>query len=124
MNFLTYTRLGLCIGVSAILLNLVSCSKTTTDSPTPTETATFDLIQQKIFTPSCALSGCHASEKDATFIQHGLVLAEGVAYANLVGVDPKNTNAKADGLKRVKAYASLESLLYHKLNISASYHSG
>ncbi|GAB4029154.1 monooxygenase [Spirosoma gilvum] len=124
MNFLTCTRLSLCVGVSAILLNLVSCSKTTTDSPNPTETASFDLIQQKIFTPSCALSGCHASEKDATFIQHGLVLAEGVAYANLVGVDPKNTNAKADGLKRVKAYASLESLLYHKLNISASHHSG
>ena len=124
MNFLTYTRLGLCIGVSAVLLNLVSCSKTATDSPTPTDAASFDLIQQKIFTPSCASSGCHASDKDASFAQHGLVLAAGVAYENLVGVDPKNTNAKQDGLKRVKAFASLESLLYHKLNISASHHSG
>ncbi|MVM39041.1 hypothetical protein GO730_18300 [Spirosoma sp. HMF3257] len=125
MNFLTSTRLGLIsIGVSALLLTLVSCSKTTTDSPDPTDIASFDLIQQKILTPSCATSGCHLSEKDGTFIQHGLVLAAGVAYANLVGVDPKNSDAKADGLKRVKAFASLESLLYHKLNISASHHSG
>lgn len=125
MNFLTSTRLGLIsIGVSALLLSLVSCSKTATDSPDPTDMASFDLIQQKILTPSCATSGCHLSEKDGTFIQHGLVLAAGVAYANLVGVDPKNSDAKADGLKRVKAFASLESLLYHKLNISASHHSG
>ncbi|GAB3693320.1 hypothetical protein GCM10027592_13080 [Spirosoma flavus] len=124
MNFLTYTRLGLSIGVSALLLNLGGCSKTAMDSPDPSETATFDLIQQKIFTPSCATSGCHASDKDGTFVQHGLVLSAGVAYENLVNVDPKNTNAKADALKRVKPFASLESLLYHKLNLSASHHSG
>ena len=124
MNFLTYTRLGLTVGMSALLLNTLSCTKTSTDSPAPTELASFDLIQQKILTPSCATSGCHSSEKDATFFQHGLVLAQGVAYQNLVGVDPKNSEAKADGLKRVKAFASLESLLYHKLNTAASHHSG
>ena len=124
MNFLTYTRSGLSIVVSALLLNLISCKKTALDSPAPADMASFDLMQQKILTPSCATSGCHASEKDATFAQHGLVLAAGVAYENLVGVDPKNSDAKADGFKRVKAFASLESLLYHKLNISASHHSG
>lgn len=124
MNFLTYSRLGLTLGVSALLLNTMSCSKTTTDTPAPTEVSSFDLIQQKILTPSCATSGCHSSEKDATFFQHGLVLAAGVAYENMVGVDPKNSSAKADGLKRIKAFASLESLLYHKLSSSASHHSG
>lgn len=124
MNVLTYNRLLLGVVVSAILLNTVSCKKEETSTPSPTETSSFDLIQQKILTPSCATSGCHASEKDASFAQHGLVLAEGVAYQNLVGVDPKNADAKADGLKRVKAYASLESLLYHKLNVAASHHSG
>ena len=124
MNFLTYTRLSLLIGASAALLNMVSCTKNATDTPTPTEVSSFDLIQQKILIPSCATSGCHLSDKDATYFQHGLVLAEGVAYQNLVGVDPKNSNAKTDGLKRVKPFASLESLLYHKLNISASHHSG
>lgn len=124
MNFLTYTRLGLSIGVVAVLLNLVSCSKNATDSPAPTDLGTFDLIQQKILTPSCATSGCHLSTTDGTYAQHGLVLAEGVAYQNLVGVDPKNSEAKTDGLKRVKAFASLESLLYHKLNPEASHHAG
>lgn len=120
MNFLTYTRLGLLMSASALLLSLISCK----DAATPTGESSFDLIQQKIFTPSCATSGCHASEKDATFAQHGLVLAAGVAYKNLVGIDPKNSGALADGLKRVKAFAFLESLLYHKLSVDASHHSG
>ncbi|SOD77973.1 monooxygenase [Spirosoma fluviale] len=124
MNFLTYTRLALTVGVSALGLNLVSCSKDTTETLAPTETSSFDLIQQKILTPTCATSGCHLSDKDATYFQHGLVLAEGVAYQNLVRVDPKNSGAKADGLKRVKAFASLESLLYHKITTTASHHSG
>ncbi|MBD2757037.1 monooxygenase [Spirosoma validum] len=124
MNFLKYTHLGLCLATSMLLLNMVSCKQGATDSPDPADIASFDLIQQKILTTSCATSGCHASEKDASFVQHGLVLAEGVAYQNLVGVDPKNSEAKADGLKRVKAFASLESLLYHKLNSTASHHSG
>lgn len=124
MNFLTYTRLGLSLGVVASLLNLVSCTKTATESPAPTEVSSFDLIQKKILTTSCATSGCHLSDKDITYIQHGLVLAEGVAYQNMVGVDPRNSDAKTDGLKRVKAFASFESLLYHKLTTSASHHSG
>ena len=124
MNVLTYTRLGLTVGISALLLNLVSCKDAGVDSSASTGLSSFDQIQQKIFTPSCATSGCHSSEKDATFAQHGLVLAAGAAYQNLVGVNPKNSEALADGLKRVKAFASLESLLYHKLNVAASHHSG
>ncbi|GAB3888634.1 hypothetical protein GCM10028825_21740 [Spirosoma agri] len=107
-----------------LLVHVVSCTKPATEASDPAITASFDLIQQQILTPSCATSGCHASERDADFVQHGLVLAEGVAYQNLVGVDPKNVQAKADGLKRVKAFASLESLLYHKLTVSASHHTG
>ncbi len=122
MNFLTYNRLLVSIAISALVLNAVSCKKEES-AVDAANTASFDLIQQKILTPGCATSGCHASEKDASFAQHGLVLAEGVAYQNLVGVDPKNADAKADGLKRVKAFASLESLLYHKLNVAASHHS-
>ncbi|GAB3808281.1 hypothetical protein GCM10028819_46990 [Spirosoma humi] len=124
MNFLTYNRSGLSIGMSALLLTMLSCTKNSTEPEAPAATSSFELIQQKILTPTCATSGCHLSEKDATFFQHGLVLADGVAYQNLVGVDPKNSDAKADGLKRVKAFASLESLLYHKLTPTASHHSG
>ena len=126
MNRLTYTRFVLGSVVSVLLLNLTACQKTGTDADMtePDALASFSLMQQKILTPSCATAGCHASERDPSFAQHGLVLAEGVAYQNLVGVDPTNSAAKADGLKRVKAFASLESLLYHKLNIAASHHSG
>lgn len=124
MNILAITRLGLSIGTVALLLNTVSCTKPATDTPAPSELSSFDLIQQRILTPSCATSGCHLSAKDGTFIQHGLVLAEGVAYQNLVGVDPRNSAAKTDGLKRIKPFASLESLLYHKLTTDASHHAG
>ncbi|GAB3972064.1 hypothetical protein GCM10028806_23490 [Spirosoma terrae] len=108
----------------SVAIVLVSCRDAGVGTDTPVAAGSFELIQQKILTPSCAISGCHASESDASFAQHGLVLAAGVAYANLVGVDPKNSEAKADGLKRVKAYASMESLLYHKLNVAASHHGG
>ena len=124
MKTRTYTGLVAGLVVSALLLTLPGCQKTGTDVTDPLAVASFDLMQQKILTPSCATSGCHASEKDGTFVQHGLVLAENVAYQNLVGVDPKNKNAKADGLKRVKAFASMESLLYHKLNVTAAHHGG
>lgn len=123
MNSLICSRLGLGAALS-VLLTLTACQKTATDAPEPDGFASFDLMQQKMLTPSCATSGCHASDKDPSFAQHGLVLAEGVAYQNLVGVDPKNSAARTDGLKRVKAFASLESLLYHKLTGAASHHSG
>ncbi|QIP16941.1 hypothetical protein G8759_32045 [Spirosoma aureum] len=124
MKSLNFTRLGIGIFIISIFLNSVSCQNSTNGTEDPMAVASFDLIQQKILTPSCATSGCHSSEKDADFVQHGLVLAAGVAYENLVGVDPKNSAAKADGLKRVKAFASLESLLYHKLTPTASHHTG
>ena len=45
-------------------------------------TATFSSIQSQVFTPNCAISGCHAG---AT-APHGLRLDAGSSYALLVGV--------------------------------------
>jgi hypothetical protein len=107
-----------------------SCKKTEADPVTPATTgvdnttASFVLLQRRILTPTCATSGCHASDKDASFSQHGLVLAEGVAYQNLFNVKPKNAAALDDALLRIKPFASLQSLLYHKLSTDASHHSG
>lgn len=113
------------IGIVGLTVLAGSCTKSGEEAtPENAETTTFNLIQQKILTPSCANAGCHASEQDASFKQHGLVLAAGVAYKNLVGVAPANTDAKNDGLLRVKAFASAQSLLFHKLNFDASHHSG
>ena len=55
--------------------------------------SSFDLLQTKILTPSCATSGCHASKNDATYLQHELVLEKSVAFANLINVKSKNANA-------------------------------
>ena len=115
-------------GVTIILgtfLIITACSKQSIDTPNPVaEIASFSLIQDKIITPTCATSGCHASTSDGSFKQHGLVLEKSVAYANLVGISPVNALSKADGHLRVKAFKSLESLLYHKLEWNSVHHSG
>ncbi len=104
-----------------------ACSKVANDPgiiPTPQTTATssFDLLQDKLLTPSCASSGCHLSTKDGSFAQHGLVLAKGSSYANLVGVASVNSVALKNSVLRVRKFASSESLLYHKLNWDLSHH--
>lgn len=106
------------------LLTISACTKNSIDDTTPATVSSFGLMQDRILTPTCATSGCHASVSDATFKQHGLVLEKSVAYENLVGVVPYNALSKADGHLRVKAYKSLESLLYHKLNWDTSHHGG
>jgi hypothetical protein len=100
-----------------------ACTKQSIDSQTPT-VSSFSLMQDKIITPTCATSGCHASTSDKSFVQHGLVLEKSVAYENLIGVTPVNLLSKADGHLRVKAFKSLESLFYHKLTWDASHHGG
>lgn len=53
------------------------------DAP-PSELATFTRVQREVFTPKCALSGCHLGP--ASLAQEGLVLTEGVSYDNIVRV--------------------------------------
>jgi len=83
--------------------------------------SSFEQIQNQILTTSCAISGCHQSTSDPSFLQHGLVLERSVAYQNLIDQKPKNNNALTDGLLLIKSFKSEESLLYHKLNF-ASHH--
>ncbi len=114
--------------ITIFAIGLSNCTKTSVadQDPNPQSTgekASFDLIQEKIFTPSCATSGCHASTSDASYKQHGLVLAAGKSYKNLLGIAPKNENAIKASLKLVMAFKSTESLLYHKLNWSITHHS-
>jgi hypothetical protein len=94
-------------------LNFQSCTQ---PEEIPMEKqATFDLIQDKILTTNCAVSGCHASEQDPSFIEHGLILTKGNAYANLLNKTPKNTSAREDGLQLVTPGSATKSLLYQKL---------
>ncbi len=103
---------------------LLNCTKSTEPEPVGDVISSFGLIQDKILSPGCATSGCHASENDATYQQHKLVLAKGKAYKALFDKSPQNTNAKTDNLKLVKAFNAMESLLYHKLNWTNNHHNG
>lgn len=59
--------------------------------------SSYDDIQQTIFNVSCISAPCHSS----TSRQGDLVLEEGVSYGNLIGVEPFNDVARAEGLERV-----------------------
>jgi hypothetical protein len=50
--------------------------------PGPSPLATYTRVQDEVFTPKCALSGCHLGP--ASLAQEGLVLSTGVAYDNVV----------------------------------------
>ncbi len=112
---------ALLLGMVGITIN--ACKKTE-NIPQSVERASFDLIQERILTPTCATAGCHASEQEQTFGQHGLVLAAGKSYDYLFNKEPKNQNAIDDKLKRVLPFFSLQSLLFHKLNWDGSLHHG
>jgi hypothetical protein len=83
---------------------------------------TWKIIQDKVLTPSCAKSGCHASITDATYTQHNLILSAADAYNNLINTTPKNTAAVTDGLVRVKPGDYSKSFLYHKIDCNTGHH--
>ncbi|MCC6130202.1 MAG: hypothetical protein IT186_09770 [Acidobacteria bacterium] len=75
-----------------VILGAAGCGK---EKATPVEpqqppdaTATFTRVQNEIFTPSCAFSGCHGG----TTVQAGLNLEQGKAYRNIVGVVSAETS--------------------------------
>ncbi len=51
-------------------------------SPTPNASATYTRVQGLVFTPNCAVAGCHSSLAP----QQGMSLAAGSAYGNVVRV--------------------------------------
>lgn len=110
-------------------VGLFSCSKAAMEesiTPVPNNQVkgSLDLIQEKIFTPTCATVGCHLATSDASFAQHGLVLASAsVSFTNLVGATPKNAVAITNKLQRVTKFNSATSLLFHKLNWDNAHHS-
>ena len=119
MKYFIITAFSTAILLSATLMN--SCTK---QEQIDSNAGSFDLLQDKILTQSCAVSGCHASEGDATYGFHGLILTKGKSYKNLIDIEPKNIGAKQDGLKRVKPFKSIESLFYNKLIYDIAHHGG
>ena len=99
-------------------LFLAGCSS---DSPGPTGSdsrSTWGIIQEDIFASRC--TGCHTAGTSFAR-QSGLVLTPDVAYQQLVGAEPANAAARADGLLRVSdrepGLPSLyKSYLWEKIN--------
>ncbi|MGD9900726.1 MAG: hypothetical protein AB7T22_16495 [Calditrichaceae bacterium] len=70
--------------------------------------ASFSDIQEKVFSRTCAVSGCHVS----VMHESGMNLSAGAAYDNLVNVVSKGNPQ----LKRVEPGDSQQSYLIRKLN--------
>jgi hypothetical protein len=102
--------------IFAILpLLLVGCGKlneiTAPDDggggPPVDPTATFTRVQTEVFTPTCAVLGCH----DAIGRQENLVLASGRAYTDIVNA----SSVQMPSLRRVQPGDPNSSYLYRKL---------
>lgn len=96
---------------SSISTSNTDNSPTTTNNPTTTIEPTLASIQSNVFTPTCAVSGCHASPGAAD-----LILEEGQAFTNLVGVDSTEVNA----LKRIAPGDPDNSYLIQKIEGTAA----
>jgi hypothetical protein len=81
--------------------------KTTTDSQTA-QLSKFSEIQDQVFTPTCALSGCHGDN----FTQAKLNLTKGKAYSNLINVK----SSLFTDMDRVVPGNAAQSLLYKAIN--------
>jgi hypothetical protein len=68
---------------------------------------TLSTLQSSIFTPKCAIPGCHLDPG----AQQGMDLSAGKTYAHTVGVDV----TELPGYKRVVAGSSADSYLYMKI---------
>lgn len=79
---------GVSLSLAAVLgLSVVFAACGTRKSPTeasdpPDPTATFSRVQAEVFTPSCALSGCHSGASPTA----GQDLSAGKAYSQTVNV--------------------------------------
>lgn len=74
----------------------------------PPPTVTLLDVQIQVFSPRCALSGCHTGPA-APF---GLDLSAGESFGNLVGV----ASGEQPGLLRVEPFDAADSYLYMKLS--------
>jgi len=76
---------------------LVSAVNAALDGCPEVPPVAFAEIQSTIFSPTCAVQFCH----DAQSATGNLVLEDGIAYSQLVGVAPDVASARDDGLLRV-----------------------
>lgn len=78
----TFVTLAVVLGLSVSLAACGTQKSPTEPTDAPDPRATFTRVQAEIFTPSCALSGCHAGANP----QQGMDLGAGRSYAQIVNV--------------------------------------
>jgi hypothetical protein len=85
--------------------------------------STWSVVQHTILNNNCVM--CHR-EGHSFATQSDLVLTEDVAYNELLDVLPKNSAARADGLKRVSSAGGFpglhQSFLWEKINAPEQFH--
>ncbi|MGD9488355.1 MAG: hypothetical protein AB7W47_10060 [Calditrichaceae bacterium] len=107
---ITKNLIPLIMGVVSIFVFTMSCAdQITSDSADENliVNASFPDIQDKVFSPTCAVSGCHVS----VMHESGMNLSAGAAYENLVDVVSRGNPQ----LKRVEPGNSQQSYLIRKL---------
>lgn len=82
--------------------------------PPVAQSATFERIQEQVFTTSCSSDSCHSSVGQAGT----LVLEEGLAWDSLFNQPPANPIAYNAGMMRVMPGDPQRSFLFHKLTNS------
>ncbi len=82
----------------------------------------FELLEKKVLSTSCATSGCHASTSDVSFKQHNLVLKGSNLYTSLINGTVSNPKALAAGLKQIVPKDLDKSFFYQKLIFAKSVH--
>ena len=92
-----------------LLIFFIACeSDNPGDDFTPPD-GSFGLVYTKVFTPSCALSGCHEiGARQPT-------LKGEDTYANIFGITPANQNAANAMLEYIMASSPDSSFLYNKI---------
>ncbi len=96
--------------VGALVLTSVACAGDgvlETAAPPP-PAPTLSALQSAIFTPRCALPGCHAQPMP----QQGMDLSAGAMYASTVNVDC----AEVSGYKRIAPGNPTDSYLHMKIS--------
>jgi len=106
---MTKAILGL---ATAIVLLGTGCGtekRLPTELDAPSPDATFMRVQREVFTPQCAIPGCHGGA--ASVAQEGMPLGEGLSYGAIVGV----RSAQVPSLLRVAPFDPANSYLVRKI---------
>ncbi len=118
-------NLKLLITIATIGIFTISCSKKKVEPVEVSHSNTsgsFELLQKRVLTPSCATSGCHSAITDGSYNQHKLVLTGSDLYKSLINGPVTNPKAVAAGLKQIVPKDPSNSFFYQKVNFAKSGH--